>query len=229
MTTENIDYLMRLIKERRSIRKYKDTPVPDEAIELMLEAARWAPNGENFQPWRFIVVKDKETIRKLGLIGARASGRRFLQQYMAGDLERRFAKLPQEKREKIISKMIEGRVSGFVGTAPLVIAMCGMSCEGVDMPMDLAAATQNLCLMAHALGLGACWVIGATKDPRDGRKTDKILGLPENAFVHYLVSIGYPNESPGPRPRKQLSDVVFKEKYGERYFQARTSSDPEAL
>jgi len=101
MVNENIDYLMGVIKDRRSIRKYKDKPIPDEAIELMMEAARWAPNGENFQPWRFIVIKDLETIRKIGLIGARASGRRFLQQYMTGDLDKRFAKLPKKKGKKL--------------------------------------------------------------------------------------------------------------------------------
>ena len=229
MGDQNIDYLMNVIKERRSIRKYKDTPIPDESIELMLEAARWAPNGENYQPWRFIVIKDKETIRKLGLIGARASGRRFLQQYKSGALGSRFAKLPEAKREKIIKKMIEGRVSGFVGTAQVVIAACGVSKEGVDMPMDLAAATQNMCLVAHALGLGACWVIGATKDPRDGNKTEKLLGVPEDVYVHYVISFGYPDESPNPRPRKPLYDIVFAEQYGQRFFKERTSSEPEAL
>jgi len=125
--------------------------------------------------------------------------------------------------------MVEGRVSGFVGTAPLVIAACGLPCVGVDTPMDLSAATQNLLLVAHALGLGACWVIGATKDPRDGEKTERLLGLPGDAFVHYVISLGYPDESPNPRPRKPLYDVVYAEKYGQNYFEERTSSEPEAL
>lgn len=229
MTSQEIEYLMRIIKGRRSIRKYKEDPVPDKALEIMLEAARWAPNGENFQPWRFIIVRDRETIRKIGLIGARASGRRFLQQYMNGALDRRFAKLPKEKREKIIKKMIEGRVSGFVGTAPVLIAACGLPNVGVDMPMDLAAATQNLCLAAHALGLGACWVIGATKDPRDGDKVEKLLGVPEDAFVHYVIAMGYPDEFPNPRPRKPLADIVYSETYGVRFFEESTEAEPESL
>jgi nitroreductase len=58
---------MEVIKRRRSIRKYKQDPVPDEIITQILEAARLAPSGSNRQPWHFIVVKDPETKKKLGL------------------------------------------------------------------------------------------------------------------------------------------------------------------
>ena len=58
---------MEVIGKRRSIRKYKQNPVPDELITQILEAARLAPSGSNRQPWHFIVVKDPETKKKLGL------------------------------------------------------------------------------------------------------------------------------------------------------------------
>lgn len=54
-----------VIEKRRSIRKYKDTPVPKEKIIKILEAARIAPSASHRQPWHFIVVEDKETIKKL--------------------------------------------------------------------------------------------------------------------------------------------------------------------
>ena len=54
-----------LIRKRQSIRRYKETPVPKELIIEILEAARIAPSGGNRQPWHFIVVQDKETIKKL--------------------------------------------------------------------------------------------------------------------------------------------------------------------
>ena len=44
-----------VLTSRKSIRRYKPDPVPDEMIDMILEAARWAPTGENYQPWRFIV------------------------------------------------------------------------------------------------------------------------------------------------------------------------------
>ncbi|MEM2598263.1 MAG: nitroreductase family protein [Thermoproteota archaeon] len=57
--------VMEAIKTRRSIRKYKSTPVEDEKIIECLEAARWAPSANNSQPWEFLVVKNPETRRKL--------------------------------------------------------------------------------------------------------------------------------------------------------------------
>jgi nitroreductase len=57
-----MDYepLLSLIKKRRSIRKYKPEPVPLETVMKVLEAARWAPSGDNSQPWEFVVVRDKD-------------------------------------------------------------------------------------------------------------------------------------------------------------------------
>jgi hypothetical protein len=48
------------IEQRRSIRKFKDTPVSDEQLQTILQAAVQAPSGKNRQPWRFVVVKSEE-------------------------------------------------------------------------------------------------------------------------------------------------------------------------
>lgn len=61
---ENVD-VFDVIKKRRSIRKYKKTPVEDEKILKCLEAAQWAPSASNKQPWHFIVVKNEENRKKL--------------------------------------------------------------------------------------------------------------------------------------------------------------------
>lgn len=57
--------IIEIIKSRRSIRKYKQTPVEDEKLNMVLEAARWAPSAGNRQPWEFIVVKDPSIRRKV--------------------------------------------------------------------------------------------------------------------------------------------------------------------
>ena len=56
-----MDYagLLELVKKRRSIRRFRSDPVPDEYIEKIIEAGRWAPSGYNSQPWEFLVIKDK--------------------------------------------------------------------------------------------------------------------------------------------------------------------------
>ena len=55
----------KVIKQRRSVRDYKDTPVPEDKLLRVLEAARLAPSGSNRQPWKFIVVRDSKTRQKL--------------------------------------------------------------------------------------------------------------------------------------------------------------------
>lgn len=55
--------VLALLKERRSIRRYRPDPVPDEMVEQLLEAGRWAPSASNRQPWAFIIIRD-EAIRQ---------------------------------------------------------------------------------------------------------------------------------------------------------------------
>ena len=59
---------LELLKSRRSIRKYKSTPIEDEKIKKCLEAARWAPSASNKQPWEFIIVKDEKVRKKFAEI-----------------------------------------------------------------------------------------------------------------------------------------------------------------
>ena len=57
--------ILELIKNRRSTRRFKPDEVPEEDLMAVLEAARWAPSGENFQPWKFIIIKNKQTMEKI--------------------------------------------------------------------------------------------------------------------------------------------------------------------
>jgi nitroreductase len=65
--------VLEAIQKRRSVRKYKEESIPEETLLRVLEAARLAPSGKNFQPWKFIIVKDKEIKERL----AQASARQF--------------------------------------------------------------------------------------------------------------------------------------------------------
>ena len=57
--------LLALVKKRRSMKKFKTDPLPDEYVEKIIEEARWAPSGANSQPWEFIVIKNPETKNKI--------------------------------------------------------------------------------------------------------------------------------------------------------------------
>ena len=62
------DATMKVIQDRRSIREFTEEPVSDQDLDMILEAARQAPSGENAQPWRFIIVKDEGMRKKMGAI-----------------------------------------------------------------------------------------------------------------------------------------------------------------
>lgn len=202
------------IRNRRSIRRYTDQDVPDEMIRLMLEAARWAPSGENSQGWHFIVVRDPETKRRLNELACGASGRQFSAEFLAERMESRFATLKDPaERQRIFKTLTSGAVSDFLENAPVVIVVCGRQ-DVWDLPFDNSAATENMLLMAHALGLGACWAISTVEDVRDEDLAAEILGVPHGYKIITTVSVGFPARVPGQRPRKPLDDLISYERFG---------------
>jgi len=57
--------ILEIIKERRSVRRYKPDPIPEEALKRVLDAARFSPSGKNLQPWKFIIVNDGSLKKRL--------------------------------------------------------------------------------------------------------------------------------------------------------------------
>jgi len=169
-----MENLFEIIKGRRSVRKFKPDPVPEEELREILEAATWAPSAGNTQEWRFIVVRDP-------------------------GLKRELAAAAMEQR--------------FLSEAPVVAVVCadlerirrayGERGVNVYALQDTAAATQNLLLAAHAKGLGACWV-GAFSEVQ----VREALGLGQMMRPLALVPLGYPAQTPSPRPRRPLEEVV---------------------
>ncbi len=185
--------VLEAIKTRRSIRKYKPTPVDDRTIETVSEAARWAPSWANTQCWRFIVVRDSKIKDKLAEVLTTASDR------------------PNPAAEAIRNAPVaivvcaELRKSGYSVKEPRK----PVTDKGDWYMFDVALAMQNLILAAHSLGLGTV-PIGAF----DARKVASILGVPEGFCVVALTPLGYPDEEPSVRPRKELSEIVFYDKFG---------------
>lgn len=171
--------IFQVIRDRRSIRKYKETPVEADKIEQILDAARLAPSWKNMQCWRFLVVSDPEQKKAL------------------------FAAFPEENPG-----------SRAIATAPVVIVVCADPAEsgvenGIDYYIaDTAIAFEHLCLAAHALGLGTCWMgwfdEAAIRTP---------LAIPKNIRVIGITPLGYPDQEPKPRPRKELTAIVFNNRW----------------
>ena len=209
---------LKVIQDRRSIREYTDEPVSDQDLDMILEAARQAPSGENAQPWRYVIVKDPETRKKMGAIAGGGSGRRFTAEFVTKKMQERFTGLQDEaKKRAAFEKLTSGQVSTFLADAPIDIVVCGKK-DVWDLPYDTSAAIENMLLMVTALGLGACWVIAPCIDIRDEQRIKILLGLPEELKAVSIISVGHPTRPHKPRPRLPIHELVFRERWGEAYY-----------
>ena len=164
--------VLEAIRTRRSIGKTTDQVPTREQINLLLEAATWAPNHHLTIPWRFVVV--------------------------AGDVRAEFGRITSAsklRRMQAEGRDITGEEEALIRKAfraPVIIAVCIEPAENVPESDEIAAgaaATQNVLLAAHALGLAAIWRTGdGSRDP----DVVRWLGLSERAKVVGFVYVGYP-------------------------------------
>ena len=204
-----MDYLdfLELIKNRRSIRRFKSDPIPDEYIEKIIEAARWAPSGFNSQPWEFLVVKDKRLKDRIlksidqhrNLIAAAES---------TGDKQKiRQMSLPWHDEEMDYH------------IAPVLIILFSDTRTKVALPdmgkrysdktrllfnSSLSCAYIYMQLAATTLGLATQW-LGAM--PEAVKVIKQILGVPEEFDFYEMMPVGYPGYKPRPkllRPRDKM-------------------------
>ena len=167
------------ILTRRSVRKFKNVKVEWEKIGKVLEAGRASPSSGNIQNWMFIAVDD-EGKRK-------AIAEACFQQY-------------------------------WMSIAPIHIVICakpeevkrhyGIRGERLYSVQNCAAAAENMLLMAHDQGLGACW-IGAFDEDR----VKDILGVVKEARPQIIIPIGYADEEPTIPSKYKLDNVVYMNKW----------------
>ena len=203
------------IKKRRSIRKFKPDPIPEEKIRLLLESARLAPSGTNTQPWRFIVVKDDDTKRELQ---EAAHNQRHIKSapviiVCCADLKA-FKEFPERVDELIESGALPERTREVF----IPYLKKGMSTVTKDALMiaaaaNVAIAVEHIVLQAVEIGLGTCWVRWY-----EDNKIKEILDIPKHVEVMALLPVGVPDEEPSQRPRQELNKIVYSETYGEGYF-----------
>lgn len=175
-----------IIKTRRSVREYKDEAIPDKEIEFLIDCARYAPSGFNMQPWSFLVIKNKEVLRKLSEAGKKA---------MIPLLEPVKDASPKAK-EFLVFLKTKG-TDMFYNVPVLIIILGNKSAMTADW--DCAMAAQNMMLAAHSKGIGSCWIGGVLPALMDEGLL-KELGAPEGYKAVAPVIFGYPRgktEAPG--------------------------------
>jgi nitroreductase len=203
------------IQKRVTTRRWKPTPVEKEKIVKVLEAGRRAPSWGNVQPWRYIVVQDKARIGELAKI---SGGQPHISTapvviVCCGLTEAFSQKMHRESLKQLIEagvmdwpdEVLDHVVLGSDLFAPYRLGEQVMTIKaGEQIMISLAYMT----LEAVNQGLGSCWM-GAIS-PKDAHQ---VMNLPKNLFVHDFFLVGYPDEDPKPRPRKEFDKIVFWEKY----------------
>ncbi len=193
------------LRSRRSIRRFKPTPVPRAAIERILTTATFAPSAHNRQPWRFRVLTEPSTKSALADVMADPFRR---------DLE----------RDGLVQAEVEARLETSrtrISSAPVVIVVC-MDTSEMDVYPDAtraeservmalqstANAAHALLLAAHAEGLGGVWNCAPLFAPAAVKVA---LRLPTTWEPQAMLLIGVPAETPAPRTRKPLGEIAIIE------------------
>lgn len=178
--------MIKEIEARRSIRKYAAKPVEDEKLNELLESARLAPSGSNTQPWHFIVIKSESTRQKLAEVSHNQKWMLSAPVFIVcvGDVRTRI----DDKDIYVDENSPEEEVKQTI--------------------RDTAIAVEHIMLDADNLGLGTCWVGWfRQKDIRP------VLNIPSDKYVVGVITVGYPDEAPAPRPRNKSEDIVHYEKW----------------
>lgn len=186
--------ILEAIAERRSIRKFKDSPIPEEVLRAILVAGMQAPSGKNRQPWRFYVVQEDK----------RAEMVRIMRQEIA---KRKAEGEDTGSSEWSANVMEQAPVTVFVfnpsGIRPWLAHSIDQNFEEVVDTQSIGAAIQNMLLAALEFGLGSLWIC-------DVFYAYEALcdWLGEKGSLIAAVSFGYPDENPSARWRKPFDEVV---------------------
>ncbi len=180
--------LMDIIKTRRSVRKYEDTPVDDDKLNTVLDAVKWAPSWANTQCWEIIVIKDPAIKQKLqdclppkGQPASKAVVQAPVLLAVCGKLES------------------SGYYKGQVTTK-----------FGDWFMFDLGIACQNLCLAAHGLGLGTV-MVGLF----DHDKAKNVLNVPDGYELAVLIPLGYPAKETSAPKRREVQEFTHSNTFGQ--------------
>jgi nitroreductase len=203
--------LLEGIATTRAIRRYRDEPVPDEALRAILFSATRAASGSNRQPFRFLVLRDgpKATVAKQlirdGAVRAWGNKRE------SDGYDRGTGTIDDSPKARMARTM--DRYVDELHRAPVVILPCLVryreptSFEGAS----IYPACQNILLAARALGYGGVltgWH-GIAED-----ELRPLLGIPDGVFVAATISLGRPEGAHGPVRRRPMGELVFDDEWG---------------
>jgi nitroreductase len=222
--------LFEAIYSARSLRRLKPDPVPEELITKILDAAIRAPSGGDAQNWAFIVVRDPDRRRRLGVIYRKASD-------IAEAIYAARGRPPHLTERQYARLMTSGKhLWDHMGEAPVLLIPCSrrpVLPPREVFPPAIAArwddevtyadrirgasiypAVQNILLACRALGLGT---VITTNHIRCEDEVKGLLGIPEDVSTWALMPIGWPINKFGPLTRRPLAEVAHADTWGARW------------
>ena len=193
--------LLEIIRNRRSVRVYKTGKVTDEQLEMIFQAARWAPSGANTQPWELVVTRDRNKMKRMREIF--------------------YSEWKRRKREDPVT--YKGLTKYYVGDASVVVLVCGdprtmqvylTTREPGDreklFQASIANAVEHMMLVAASMNLGTVWVSVREEVEPELRELFKV---PQPLRLLWVVPIGKGRFWPKAKPRRKVSDFVHQELY----------------
>jgi nitroreductase len=213
------DVFLKIVQNTRSIRRFKTDPVPDESVDKIIEAARWAPSGFNEQPWEFVVVKKPELRKKI------------YEFCTTSDLEIKAMEKARAPWQGVWNSPPAGSGGGY-GMAPVYILLYGdtRTIEGLPMAVQcdkthclevftstLANAFVYMHIAAATLGLGSQWV-SVVNTPYAQCLIKDLLGIRKELEIHDMLALGYPDMQPRPKLMRDKDRMVHFDYCGPEAF-----------
>jgi len=185
-----------VVAKRRSIRKFKEEPVPEKLLNKVLEAGRWAPSAGNSQPWGFILVTDADVKKNIANVCTEFSRKAWVE-------------FCPERARYLAARGGSWDKSGMAKIPVLIVVCCEVP-ERMREELILGsawAAIENMLLAATAEGLGSC--IYTFYDMEEENMIKEILHVPEKYRIAGMIQLGYSAvDLPAPS-RKTLNEIVF--------------------
>src|SRR5215475_13046378 len=211
----------------RALRRLKPDPVPQEIITRILDAAIRAPSAGNAQNWAFVVVRDAEQRRRLGMIYRKASD-------IASEVYKARGCPPHMSDEQYRRFLTSGAyLWDHMGDAPVLLVPCLRDRPPPPretLPPSVQAiyeeeliytdricgasiypAVQNIILACRAFGLGT---LITTNHIRCEGEVKALLGIPDGVLTYALMPIGYPEDKFGPVKRRPVNEVAYADRWG---------------
>ena len=187
--------LLDVFAQRQSVRKYLSTPVPDEHVRMIVDAARRAPTCMNQQPWKFLVVRDKDKLAEMK--------KRTLEMYTA------YMKKQASTTPEALNEMVT-RTEGYFSAPVFVVVLVDKECQcgGDYMFQDGVLAAGYLLLAARALGYGTVYLTDGIPE----QVSREVLNIPARYRRICMTPIGVPDPWPPKKPKKALDEQIAYEK-----------------